>query len=86
MKITLGLNEEDIRTIRELRIIADLNCKEYEDKEEIDWHDNSEFKKWASRYELFNRLEVLIDNQVAMDTSINMNAQKHNEESPIWLC
>lgn len=70
MKILLGVSEEDIKTIRELRVIADVSCMEYDkkaddgtltDKEDVD------YSKWIWRSELFTRMEALIDNQILLD-------------------
>ena len=58
MKIELGIDDADIKTIRELRCIADVNCMEYEKEEENDAENDAEYGKWIFRQRLFSKMEA----------------------------
>lgn len=81
MKIELGIDDADIKTIRELRCIADVNCMEYEKEEEND----AVYGKWIFRQRLFSKMEALIDNQLAETAPITIPVQDLKETSPIWV-
>ena len=73
MKIVIGISDADIQTIRKVRLIAEMNCNEYErkkDTEEFSGMDAAEYEEWVYRYSLFNRMEALIDNQLALDGQV----------------
>lgn len=73
MQISLGISERDIDTVRKLVRIVDEQCKYYEEKEDEDGLSDKEimeFDDWLFRHNLFNRMEALIDNQIAVQEQL----------------
>lgn len=69
MQILLGLMDGDIAAIRKMRAIADIRYRELIDKEaagSLTEEEETELDDWCCRYELFHRMEALVDNQIAL--------------------
>lgn len=82
MRLLLGISDADIKTIRELRVIAEIRCNEYEEKEDkvgLSEKEEEDYGKWLLRHELFNRMEVLIDNQLILQKQIFPVNSSENE-------
>lgn len=69
VEILMGVSAEDIEVIRELEVIAEEQCKFYENKEDAEGFSKEEveeFSRWILRESLFRRMEALVDNQMIL--------------------
>lgn len=73
MQVVLGLTETDIKTIRKMRAISDVNCIKFSEKEDrengLTDEEYEEYGDWLLKNDLFTRMEALIDNQIAIKDS-----------------
>lgn len=69
MEILMGISDEDIEVIRDLRWISEEWYRFYLDKEDeegLSQKEYEEFNRWIFRRELFCRMEALVDNQIIL--------------------
>lgn len=70
MKIVIGLSPIDAYTIQAMKVIADANVIYFTSKKDSDeglTEDESKaFEDWVDRQKLFDRIQTLIDNEVAI--------------------
>ncbi len=68
VEITIALSDEDIGTIRSMRVTSSINSQYYGDKQDTEEglteEEEREFSEWIWREVLFDRMEALIDNEL----------------------